>query len=58
MGGQEAAKTELVVLLVYNEPLTSLKILYDGNVIVATSGTKVIIGTNEAADKLSLKEIV
>lgn len=58
MGGQEAAKTGLVVLLVYTEPLTSLKILVDGNVIVATSGTKVIIGTTEAADKPSLKEIV
>lgn len=58
MGGQEAAKTELEVLLVYTEPLTSLKILDDGKVIVATSGTKVIIGTTEAADKPSLKEIV
>ncbi len=58
MGGQEAAKTDLVVLLVYEEPLTSLKILDDGNVIVATSGTKVIIGTTEAADKPSLKDIV
>jgi len=58
LGGQEAAKTDLMVLLVYKEPLTSLKILDDGNVIVATSGTKVIIGTTEAADKQFLKDIV
>ena len=58
MGRHEAAKTDLVVLLVYEEPLTSLKILNDGNVIVATSGTKVIIGTTEAADKPSLKDII
>lgn len=58
LGGQEAAKTGLVILLVYTEPLTSLKILDDGNVIVATSGTKIIIGTTKAADQPSLKEIV
>jgi len=58
MGGQDAAKTDLLVLLIYKEPLTSLKILDDGHVIVATSGKKVIIGTTEVADKPSLKETV
>ena len=57
MGGQEAAKTDLVVLLVYKHPLTSLKILDHGSVIVVTAGSSIIIGTTERVDKPTLREV-
>ena len=57
MGGQEAAKTDLVVLLVYRHPLTSLKILEHGSVIVVTAGSSIIIGTTERVDKPTLKDV-
>ena len=57
MGGQEAEKTDLVVLLVYREPLTSLMVLENGKILVATAGSNVIIGTAEDANQLSLKDV-
>lgn len=57
LGGQEAVKADFVTLLVYKKALTSLKVLGGGKVIVVTSGTKVIIGSTEAADDSALKDI-
>lgn len=57
MGGQEAAKTELVVLLVYQRRLTSLKIVENGNIIIATAGSSLIIGTTKDANRPLLKDV-
>ncbi|KAL8822427.1 MAG: hypothetical protein Q9191_006837 [Dirinaria sp. TL-2023a] len=57
VGGEEAGKTALVTLLTYDEPLTSLKVLEEGRVIVATAGSKMLIGTTKRPSEPSLKDV-
>lgn len=57
LGGSEASKTDLGTLLKYTEPLTFVKILDNGRVVVVTSGSRVIIGTCDSPSPDSLKDL-
>lgn len=57
VGGREAEKTALVVLLTYGKPLTSLKVLDEGKVIIATAGSKMLIGNTQRPNEPSLKDV-
>lgn len=57
LGGSEASKTDLGTLLKYPEPLTFVKILDNGRIIVVTSGSRVIIGTCDRPNPDSLKDL-
>lgn len=57
VGAEQAAKTDLVVLLNHQKPLTSLKVVDNGRLIVATAGSSVVIGTTSHADQPSMKDI-
>ena len=57
LGGSEASKTDLGTLLKYAEPLTFLKILDNGRLVVVTSGSRVIIGTCDRPSPDSLKDL-
>ena len=57
LGGSDAAKTDLVTLRKYPEPLTSLKVLENGRVIVATSGLCLMIGTTEEPNATPLRNV-
>ena len=57
LGGSEASKTDLGTLLKYSEPLTFIKILDSGRIIVATSGQRLIMGTCERPNLDSLKDV-
>jgi NET1-associated nuclear protein 1 (U3 small nucleolar RNA-associated protein 17) len=58
LGGDEASKTDLGTLIKYPEPLTSVKILDNGRIIILTSGSRLIVGTSDMPDLVSLKDII
>lgn len=57
LGGSEASKTDLGTLLKYPEPLTFVRILDNGRIVVVTSGSRVIIGTCDRPSPDSLKDL-
>lgn len=57
LGGPEASKTDLGTLLKYSEPLTFIKILDSGRVIVVTAGQRLIVGTCERPNADLLKDV-
>ena len=57
MTKNDADKTDLGTLLRSEEPFTSLRILEEGRVIVATSGLKIFIGTTDNPTPRVLKDI-
>lgn len=58
LGGDEASKTDLGTLIKYRDPLTSVKISENGRIIVLTSGSRLIVGSSEGPDLVSLKDCV
>lgn len=58
LGGDEASKTDLGTLIKYSEPLTSVKILDNGRIIVLTASSRLIVGSSDTPDLVSLKDIV
>ena len=57
LGGAEAANTDLVTLRKNSGPLTSLKIYENGRVIVATSGSLLLVGSTEKPNVTPLREV-
>lgn len=57
LGGSEASKTDLGTLLKYSEPLTFIKILDSGRIIVVTSGQRLMVGSCERPNPDSLKDV-
>lgn len=57
LGGSEASKTDLGTLLKYWEPLTFIKILDSGRIIVVTSGQRLMVGSCERPNPDSLKDV-
>lgn len=57
LGGQNATKTDCVTLLKRSQPLSSLKIMDDGKIIVATAGSHLIIGTCENPNNTPLRDV-
>ena len=57
LGGSDAANTDLVTLRKYPEPLTSLRVYEGGRVIVATSGSCLMIGTTEKPNATPLRNV-
>ncbi len=57
LGGDEASKTDLGTLIKYAEPLTSVKVLDNGRIIVLTSGSRLVVGTSDKPNLGSLKNI-
>ena len=57
LGGVEASKTDLATLLKHPQPLTSVKVLDNGRVLLVTSGSRVTIGTCNRPVPDSLKAL-
>lgn len=57
LGGSEASKTDLGTLLKFSEPLTFIKILDSGRIIVVTSGQRLIVGSCERPNPDPLKDL-
>lgn len=57
LGGSEASKTDLGTLLKYSEPLTCIKILDSGRIIVVASGQRLMVGSCERPNPDSLKDV-
>jgi len=57
MGEKEIAKTEVVTLLKNKEPISSFNVAEDGQVIVATSERKLIVGTSNTPGPANLREL-
>lgn len=57
MGEQEVAKTEVITLHKSQEQLSSFKVIEGGQVIVATSGRQLIIGTSTMPGPSNLREL-
>ena len=56
-GKADASQTELRTLLKSPEPLTALKVLAGGKIIVATSGSHLMIGCSDPASPPSLNDL-
>ena len=56
-GIEDDAKTDVKTLFKNQDPLTSVKIIGKGRVIVATSGSQVILGTSDEPASTLLKEV-
>ena len=56
-GKADASKTELRTLLKSSEPVTALKVLAGGKIIVASSGPRLMIGTSDLAVPASLNDL-
>lgn len=56
-GGEDGAKTDVKTLLTNKQALSSVKVLENGRVIVATSGSQMIFGSSEEPTPSSLKDI-
>ena len=56
-GGESTAKTNVKTLYQCKEPLSNVKILRNGCLIVATSGSNLIMGTSDVPNPPSLGEI-
>lgn len=57
MTAGDTAKTELRTLLKYEKPITSLRILEEGRLIIATSGDKLLLGISDNPTSPVLKDI-
>lgn len=57
LGGSEASKTDLATLLKHPQPLTSVKVLDNGRVLLFTCGSRVTIGTCNRPNPDSLKDL-
>ncbi|KAM0806392.1 WD40-repeat-containing domain protein, partial [Usnea florida] len=57
-GGEDGAKTDAKTLLTNQQALSSIKVLENGRVIVATSGSQLIIGSSEESAPFSLTEVI
>ena len=57
LGGSDATNTDLVTLRKYPESLDSLKVYENGRVIVATSGSCLMIGTTEKPNATPLRDV-
>lgn len=57
LGGSDASKTDLGTLLKYSEPLTFIRILDNGRIIVVTSGQRFMVGSCERPNSDSLKDV-
>jgi len=55
--GDDAAKTDVVTLLKYSEPLSAFKVLEGGRVIVAISGKELIVGKSNSAESSKVRDI-
>lgn len=55
--GDEAPKTDLGTLMKYPSPLTSVKILMNGKIIILTCGSQLIVGYSDKPDSSSLKDV-
>ncbi len=56
-GGADTAKTDLGTLRKNPQPLTFLKVYENGRIIVATSGSNLIIGCTEKPDATQLRDL-
>lgn len=56
-GGGDGAKTDVKTLLKFEEPISSLKVTEGGRVIVATSGSQLIIGVSDAPEPAVLRDL-
>lgn len=56
-GKTDASKTELRTLLKSSEPVTALKVLAGGKIIVASSGPRLIIGSSDLTGPASLNDL-
>jgi NET1-associated nuclear protein 1 (U3 small nucleolar RNA-associated protein 17) len=56
-GVDDAANTDIATLLKYEEPISSIKVLERGRVIVATSGVQLIIGYCKNPSTPELKDL-
>ena len=57
LGGPDAANTDLGTLRKYPQSLTSLKVFENGRIIVATSGSYLMIGTTEKPNTTPLRDV-
>lgn len=57
IGGADAAKTDLGTLRKYPKPLTFLKVYENGRVVIATSGSSLMIGAIEKSDATPLRDL-
>ena len=57
LGGNEASKTDLGTLIKYPSPLTSVKILESGRIVVITSGLQLIVGSSDKPNSEFLKDV-
>ena len=55
--GEDGAKTDAKALLTNERALSSVKVLENGRVIVATSGSQLMIGSSDESAPFSLKEV-
>lgn len=58
LGGDQASKTDLSTLIKSSDAFTSVKISENGRIIVMTSGSRLIIGTADKPDSISLKDTI
>lgn len=56
-GGEDGAKTDVKTLLTNQQALSSVKILENGRVIVATSGSQLMFGSSDEPASLQLKDV-
>ena len=56
-GVEDAANTDVVTLLKYEETLSSFQVLEGGKIIVAAAGSNVIVGYCEAPDMPTLQDL-
>lgn len=56
-GKADTSKTELRTLLKSSEPMTALKVLAGGKIIVASSGPRLMIGSSDVASPASLNDL-
>lgn len=56
-GGEDGAKTDVKTLLTNQQALSSVKVLENGRVIVATSGSQLMFGSSDELAPSTLKDI-
>ena len=56
--GKDGAKTDAKTLLTNQQALSSVKVFEKGRVIIATSGSQLMIGSSEESAPFSLKEVM
>lgn len=56
-GGDDGTKTDSKILLTTQQALSTVRVLENGRVIVATSGSQLIIGSSDEPAQLPLKDV-